>query len=862
MKQKISFIAILALIWISAENDVLSSQFTTTKGTITEMSILSNWEFRQAGTEKWMPATVPGTVHNDLMVNKVIENPFIGLNENDVQWVEKEDWEYKTTFQCSGEMLRKEVVELVFEGLDTYADVYLNGNKILTTDNMFVGHRLDCRPYLHAGNNELVIYFHSAVKKGMEKLVKLDYLLPAANEQAPVGERSNVFTRKAPFHYGWDWGPRIVTAGIWRPVKVVAWDEANINDYYLVTRSANSEKAVVAAEVEIRATKKGNYNVSVDFGTGQPLINKKVRLNPGVNNFTFELTVNKPRLWWPNGLGEAHLYNVKIAVDKGKKNIDHKNLSYGIRTLQLVQNPDEIGHTFHFEVNGIPVFMKGANIIPNETLTPSVTEETYRKMIASAKDAHMNMLRVWGGAIYEEDLFYRLCDENGILIWQDFMFACALQPGDEEHLENIRLEAEYNIRRLRNYTSLALWCGNNENLHGWHKWGWKESFTPEISDFMWRTYERIFYEILPGGVTKLDPSRSYWASSPSSYGDELADRKSGDEHDWTIWFGEKPFSAFWEDLPRFVSEWGMQAFPPMATIQSFAGKENLDPFSPLMRHRQRSQMNWIRQGFDGNDMIQRYMDRFYKKPVHFDEFVYKSQLMQALAYKTAIEAHRSAMPHTMGSLYWQLNDCWPTISWATVDYYYRWKASHYAVRNAFAPVIVTAKYDGSNTKIYAVSDLLTPVNAKLVAELKDFSGAIVFKIEMPALIASNTSTLLSSPDFAQWLIDGGDNRLMLHLKLQNENEILAENILYFTEPRNLQLPETKVEYTTQKNSTGYSITLKTDRLAKDLFIDVDDPDAFVSENFFDLLPGTSKTIEVKTNATGEPVIRLMYQNQF
>jgi beta-mannosidase len=825
-----------------------------------EISILSDWEFRQAGTEKWMPATVPGTVHNDLMTNKVIEHPFKGFNEDKVQWVEKEDWEYATRFRLDRNVLEKDVVEMVFEGLDTYADVFLNGNKILTTDNMFAGHTIDCKSFLREGENELRIYFHSPVVKGMEKLRKIDYLLPAANEQAPVGERTNVFTRKAPFHYGWDWGPRLVTSGIWRPIKLTAWNDAMVNDVYLVTKTADNTKAEVIAEIELRASKNDTYDLQIDFGNGISVIKERVNLSKGLNKLTYTLPVENPQLWWPNGMGRPHLYDVRIALSQGRKNLHQYSIKYGIRTLNLVQNPDAVGHSFHFEVNGVPVFMKGANIIPNETLTPSVTEETYRKMIASAVDANMNMLRVWGGAVYEDELFYRLCDENGILVWQDFMFACALQPGDEEHLENIRMEAEYNIRKLRNHTSLALWCGNNENLHGWHHWGWKESFTPEISAFMWRTYERIFHEILAESVENLDPSRSYWASSPSAIGNQLADRKSGDEHDWTIWFGEKPFSAYWEEIPRFVSEWGMQAFPAMATLQSFAGTDELTPFSPVMRHRQRSKMGWIGEGFDGNDMIQRYMDRYYKKPVDFEEFVYKSQLLQALGYKTAVEAHRSAMPHCMGSLYWQLNDCWPTISWATVDYYYRWKASHYAIKKAFAPVIVTAHYNGKDTRIFTVSDKLTPVEATLSVELKDFAGAILFKMEMPVEVAANTSTPVSGPDFSQWLIDGGNRKLMLHLTLKSGNEVVAENILYFTEPKNLQLPEAAVDFKSEKTGDGYRLILRSDKLVKDLFIDVADPDAFVSDNYFDMIPGTTYRVDVKTSA-GESGIRLKYLNQ-
>jgi beta-mannosidase len=724
MQTKIRWSLFFAMLAVSVM--CLSCKKTTEKMGVT-MIIETNWQFSEAGKNEWLTAMVPGTVHNDLMAHGKIPDPFFRMNESDVQWVEKTDWEYKTIFAVGKDLLQHEVILIDFKGLDTYADVYLNGNLILQANNMFVGWEIECKQFLREGDNELLIYFHSAVAKGMEKLTQLDYIIHSTNEQAPADKRTSVFTRKAPFHYGWDWGPRLVTAGVWRPIELRAWSRATIEDVYLETTSASNDKAEIIAETGIQVDQPGKYAISLFFNNRKVAGTKQIDLAKGPQNIRVGFTIDDPQLWWTNGLGSPYLYDARFELKHNGQVISTHELKYGVRTVKLNQEPDETGRSFLFELNGIPVFMKGANIIPSETLTPAVTEETYHKLINSAVDANMNMLRVWGGAIYEEDLFYHLCDENGLLVWQDFMFACNLQPGDEDHLENIRREAEYNVKRLRNHPSIAIWCGNNENLGGWHHWGWKESFEPEIREFMWRTYERIFYEILPQAVKQFDPKTPYWSSSPSAYGDQLADRKSGDEHDWTIWFGQKPFEAFHENVPRFVSEWGLQAFPSMHTISSFSEENDWDINSEVMRHRQRSKMAWVQPGFDGNDMIKHYMEMYYNVPDNFEDFTYVSQLLQAKGYRTAIEAHRRAMPHCMGSLYWQLNDCWPTISWASVDYYYRWKASHYAVKNAFEEVILSALEEQEHVAVYVVSDKLDDIPAQLHIQLIDFDGQVHYE---------------------------------------------------------------------------------------------------------------------------------------
>lgn len=673
------------------------------------LSIDSGWEFAELGTNQWRPAVVPGTIHQDLLRHGIIDDPHYRMNEDDVQWVETRDWEYRTVFEVDGQVLAADEVQMHFRGLDTYADVYLNEVLILEANNMFVGWTVPVSEHVREGENHLRVHLHSPVRRGRELADRVPYVIPNDNEQVPQEERTGVFTRKAPFHYGWDWGPRLVTSGVWRPVELTAWNHAALSDLYVFTRYAQADLATLGGRAEIDVRTPGTYTLTLMINGEASQVSERLQMAAGTNVIPFEFDIEDPQLWWTNGLGEPYLYDFHFELSREGVRVDEHRFDFGVRTLRLVQRPDEVGRSFFFELNGVPVFMKGANVIPSETLTPAVEPERYERLFGNATAAHMNMLRVWGGAIYEEDLFYELADRNGILIWQDFMFACNLQPGDEPHLENILLEAEYNVRRLRNFASVALWCGNNENLHGWHHWGWKRMYEPEDREFMWRTYERIFYEILPDVVGRLDPDRAYWSSSPSAYGNQIADRRSGDEHDWTIWFGERPFSDYSVNTPRFISEYGMQAFPGMHTIRQFAAEEDFDVDSQVMRHRQRGIMNYIEPGFIGNDMIRRYMGRYYQVPDAFEDFVYVSQIMHAKAYKTAIEAHRRNMPVTMGSLYWQLNDSWPAISWSTVDYFGRWKAAHYAVRKAYREVIVSAAEEDQHMRIYAVSDRLQPV---------------------------------------------------------------------------------------------------------------------------------------------------------
>jgi beta-mannosidase len=816
------------------------------------------WNFRKAGDAAWLPATVPGCVHTDLYHHNIIPDPFYRKNELEVKWIETSDWEYAATFELTPVLAGYSNLDLHFGGLDTYADVYLNDSLVLKTDNMFIGWTIPAKKYLKKGKNQLRIYFHSAVNRGMEKLKQVPYLIMAANEIAPENERTNVFTRKAPFHYGWDWGPRLVTCGVWKPITLHAWNDAIMKDLCIKPLKISVEAATyrVSAEVESMAAMEARLEVWVD---NRKMAVQPVNLQSGILHPGIGFTITKPELWWTRGLGGQKLYNVELRLVKGGVTIQTLSHRLGVRTIELSRVKDSTGTSFAFEVNGVPVFMKGANYIPSDIFTTRNTVENYIRVVQDAADANMNMIRIWGGAIYENDAFYDLLDEAGILAWNDFMFACNMQPDDAVHHENIRKEAEYNVKRLRNHASVALWCGNNENLRAWNDWGWQEKVTKEQGEVLWSVYEKVFYQILPDVVAKFHPEVTYWPSSPQGENNSLSNPHSGDDHDWRIWFGDTPFSTYAENTGRFISEYGLQSFPEMKTIRAFAADEDLAYRSPVMEHRQRSMMPWMGRGFNGNEMINTYIKRYYKPAKDFGSFVYLSQVMQAEGVKFAIETHRRQMPHCMGSLYWQINDCWPTMSWSGVDYFGRWKALHYFVREAFKPVLPLVWRDKSDLKIRVANDNPSPEEHTIELILIDFNGNILWqKKENTILEALACKTYVTIPE-KELLAKGDAASMALRLQVKKGENPVAENLFYFNDTKDLRLEKPVItEKISKTGENVYEIRLTADKLAKNVALFTGKSEGKFSHNYFDMLPDTVYTIQFTGDAENlEKDIRIM-----
>ena len=825
-----------------------------------EPEVTRGWQFREAGASDWLPATVPGTVHTDLLANGKIPDPFYRTNERDLQWIDKKDWEYQTTLDIDAETLAHDHVELCFDGLDTYAEVFLNDAPVLKADNMFRRWTADIKAHATAGKNVLRVLLRSPVQEGLKALATYGFDLPAVVEWSEIGglgdKKISMFTRKAPYHYGWDWGPRFVTSGIWRPVRLRAWNAARIDDLHIVQDSVSADKADLRAVFEIVADAAGPAVIDLHSPT-DPSIKARahIGLTPGINRGEVRFSISKPRLWWSNGLGEAFLYEFvgQLAAPRAE---DHRSVRTGIRTVKLVQKPDDKGTSFFIELNGVPVFMKGANHIPNDSFLPRVTRAVYEREVRSAVDTHMNLIRVWGGGIYEDDAFYELCDENGILVWQEFVFACVMYPGNQDFLDNVRAEAVDNVKRLRNHACVALWCGNNEIDTAWQNdvpdsgWGWKQKYTPAQRDQMWTAYKAIFYGILPQVVAEHDPQRFYWPSSPLASWDGhdsvrhaslTARQQSGDIHYWGVWWGELPFASYRTYIGRFMSEYGFQSFPEFKTIEAFAKPGDYDIFSEVMKAHQRSSI--------GNGTIQKYMARDYKVPKDFRQFLYVGQALQAEGIKVAMEAHRAHMPYCMGSLFWQINDCWPVASWSSIDYYGRWKAQQYFARKSFAPELVTAWLDGNTVNVCVVSDRLKDRPATLTLRTIDFHGRVVKTMPFSFLLAANSSAMAYTGPVTDVLTGAAPETVLLHATLTSGTETLAEDILYFRPVKDLVLPAASPATTIKDLGGEFAIGLSSPSLVKNLYLSLSEGDGFFSDNYFDLLPGKAKIVRFKPAAS-------------
>ena len=825
----------------------------------TELSLSKyNWQFRKKGDKEWLTASIPGTVHTDLLANKLIADPYYGDNEKQLQWIENEDWEYKTYFDVSKQELNQQHIELQFEGLDTYANVFLNDSLILVADNMFRSWNVDVKKILKVGDNYLKIVFQSAVKRGKKEATKLNYTLPGDEK---------VFARKAQYQYGWDWGPRFVTCGIYKDIKLKYWNNARIVDVKYALNKLTDSIAELELVCEIKCEVSGKYIVSVTENWKEELGSKfenyknlqPVNIKKGEEFIIFKYQIKNPKRWWTNGLGAQVLYPFTISLSSENETLDNKVLSIGLRTLELVQEKDSIGKSFYFKLNGVPVFMKGANYIPPDNFLPRVTKSDYEKIVQNAADANMNMLRVWGGGVYADDDFYNACDQKGILVWQDFMFACAMYPADETFVNTLVYELRDQIARLEKHTCLALWCGNNEVDEGWKNWGWQKQYHYSATDStkIWNDYTNLFDTIIPDMVNSFCPANNelerscfYIPSSPSIGWGHKESLQQGDAHYWGVWWGMEPFEIYKTKVGRFMSEYGFQGMPSiecfknMGAIQRPSDRLNFD--DSITRYYKMYDtiiLNAHQKHPTGYKTINTYMERDFKVPKDFENYVYVSQLLQAEGMKTAIEAHRRAKPYCMGTLYWQLNDCWPVTSWSSIDYYGNWKASHYQAKRSYENIIVSINEEDDKLKINIVNDELKKQEGTVEMKLIDFKGNILWNKSIEVLIKSNSSSVYFSIDKNEFSkFDLKQIVLSASLKLNDERKISSE--YYFVKPKDLLLEKPEINLTYVKDST-YQIT--TNVFAKDVFISSQSEYGRWSDNYFDLLPNEKKLIYLHRN---------------
>ncbi|MDR3058672.1 MAG: glycoside hydrolase family 2 protein [Prevotella sp.] len=832
--------ALLAFVILSCES---------VSATPIKKELNSGWKFRQWRLNNWYPATVPGVIHTDLMANGIIEDPFYRLNERSVQWVDKEDWMYETHFDVDSETFRKENIRLHFMGLDTYVHVYLNGESILEGDNMFREWKVDIKDKLKEKDNKLEVFFRSPIKEDIPKFDSYPYRYqtgPDQSQQGGIFEKTvSPFARKAGYHYGWDWGPRLVTSGIWRPVYLEAWDDARIENVFVRQKDITKQKAVLSFEAEVLADKDiSGAKVTVkDKQTGTTYGTATADLIKGINRITVDFTINNPKLWWSNGLGEAHLYDFHTEVTANSKTLDSHDVKTGLRSIKVITEPDKDGSPLYFELNGVRIFAKGANLVPGDNFLPRITREKYEKTVLDAVDANMNMLRVWGGGIYEDDSFYEFCDKYGILVWQDFMFACSLYPSEGKFLESIKYEAIDNIKRLRNHPSIAVWCGNNEAYYFWYNWNMKKNYAdqnPEYAQVIWRQYTDLFHKLLPDMVGEYHPESFYRPSSPYGYPGEADDPKHGDRHYWGVWHGRKPITDYNIERSRFFSEYGFQSFPEFESVKIYAPKkEDWVITSEVMMDHQRA-------GTYANNLIEEYLLNEYQKPKDFESFLYMNQVLQGDAIKIAMEAHRRDMPYCMGTLFWQHNDCWPVASWASRDYYGRWKAQHYFTREAYKDVLVSPIAKDDKLDIYIVSDRLTESKASLNLKVLKLDGTIVDEKKLNVAIPANTSKNVFSASVNTLLKGTAKGDVVVHVELtDNAGKMYANN--YFLLPqKHINFPKASISKIVKAVNGGYEVSLTTDNFARAAFMSIEGIDNFFENNYFDILPGKTVTVKVTT----------------
>ncbi|WP_306640135.1 beta-mannosidase [Sanyastnella coralliicola] len=788
-----------------------------------QMPFETEWDFTDAADEHWRQATVPGYVHTDLRNYNLIPEPYYADNENRVQWVSNKSWWYRTVpFILSDDILAKDHVELTFRGIDTFAEIWYNGEKMLDVNNAHRSWTIDLKQGYVDYNNVIEIRFRSPLKEGQALMEAQDHPLP--------GEAIRAVARKPQFHYGWDWGPKLTSSGISGAIDLRAWSGVTLDDVTFSTLSANRDSAVLEVKCFVRSDHSGTINITGSMSALVTAANPfkfSGDIQPGENVITEQIVVKRPQLWWTADKGDQPIYDVTVKVTgevNGQALREFVKTKLGIRTIELDTSPLENGSRFRFLLNGEPVFMKGANYIPQDLFDTRVSEYDYRELLIDAQAANMNMLRVWGGGIYERDLFYDLCDSLGIMVWQDFMFACAMYPGDEEYAENVRIEAQEQVQRLSSHPCIALWCGNNENAEGWARWGWQEGLSKKEKKRIEESYARIFDDVLPSAVSATT-NVPYWASSPMLGRGDDRHQFEGDAHYWGVWHDAEPFEVFEEKVPRFMSEFGFQSFPDEFTLRTGVPESEWDTTSVVLKVHEKHPR--------GFKLIDEYMLREYNQAADFREWIYKSQLVQRNGMIKGIHAHR-ANAECGGSLYWQLNDCWPVASWSSIDYRGRWKALHYHAEQAFAPQTMWLNEDDKGIYLTIINDTRDAFAVPGSVTVLNASGEAIRKSSIEQFKATSGITRVDlntrSADGEIYMIEWNDGG-------QTRRDVFFPNRM-----KTYDLPETRIiTEVTSRDQIVWEIKLRSESLAVDVQINIME-EGKLSDNYITLLPGETKVI--------------------
>jgi len=793
-----------------------------------KLSLTGAWEFRQAGTQAWLPASVPGGVHTDLLALGRIPDPFAGDNEKRVQWVADAAWEYRRQFSASPDLLQQPLIELVCDGLDTLASLSLNGQDLGSTANMFRQYRFDVKPLLKAGANELVIEFDSPVRYcAAQQAVRS---LPGVSQAIPGGPH----LRKAPCQFGWDWGPQLPPIGIWKDIRLEGYEGARIADVRL-SQQHSVGQVTVTAEITVQNPDETPClaGMRITAPDGQVFETSAAILPDNENKL--QIIIANPQLWWPNGYGSQPLYQVNIELNQSGRMLDQREYRIGLRTIELRQEPDEWGRSFTFVVNGLPIFAKGSNWIPADSFPTRLTDAWLEGLIRPAAETHQNMLRVWGGGFYEEERFYDLCDRYGILVWQEFIFSCSVYPLDDvEFLENVHHEVSENIRRLRHRASLALWCGNNEMEWGWVDWGWKGAEFAALK----AAYDQFFHHTLPEWCAAEDSEHAYWPSSPSSDTpfENPNGQQQGDAHYWDVWHGRKPFTAYRSQYPRFMSEFGFQALPPLETIRTYAQEADWNMTSYIMERHQKND--------SGNQLMVSQMLDTFRLPKDFDSLVYLSLVLQAEGIRYGVEHWRRYPRRVSGILYWQLNDCWPVASWSSLDYFGRWKALHYAARRFFAPLLLSIEDKPTSQDVFITNETRLPWKGSVRWSLETLDGKVLDSHEVEARVAPFDVTLVCHLDFSSRLTDDLTRETVFIAELWQGGQRLTRQTAFFVPTKHLNLADPAIQANLHIAGGEIQIDLASHSLARLVECTLEGADVVFSDNYFDLPVSRTTVITV------------------
>ncbi len=764
----------------------------------------------------WYDAEVPGTIHTDLLKDGLIPEPFYSDNETRLQWIGDVDWKYKTTFSLPKNFSKGKKTFLVFEGLDTIAEIILNSKKIGESKNMFRQYKFDVTGLIKEKNNSLELVFTSAVKFGKDQEARYGKL--------PVALRSErVYVRKAQYSFGWDWGPAFITAGIWRPVYLLQQDEASIEDFTFETISIENKKATAGLKLNFGGTVDSSLNVEIILKDEEQQLKFEERLRAGLSGLESEIEIKNPILWQLNELGEPHLYELDIKLKKNGNVIDELKEKVGIRTvnLKLFENDK---HTFKFIVNNMPVFLKGANWIPADSFLPRVSEEKYRTLLTAAKNAGMNVIRVWGGGIYESDIFYKICDELGLLVWQDFMFACASYPEHEDFLENVAEEAAQNILRLQYHPCIGIWCGNNEN-----EWIW---YREQNDSFTNMPGYRIYHDLLPGIIKNLDRTRPYWESTPFGVNEDPNSQESGNRHQWDMWSSWTDYKKVNDDKSLFVTEFGFQSPANLQTISEVLPEDQKNSQSRIFEFHNKQ--------VEGPERLFKFLSGHLPVRTDLKDFIYLTQLNHGLALRECLQHWRLRFPHTNGSIIWQLNDCWQVASWSLIDSGLIPKLPYYLVKNSFQNIFTAFIENENSADIIVQNDSYASFTGSCHVDIISLSkGKTEKSKEKKVKVGAVTKIKVITIDDLE-KIKSGDSIIIVTLKDKNKN-IVHRNFLTGLEFKYLMLPKAKVEV--KENKRKNLVTISSDKLA--LFVNLYSNGKIFDENGFIVLPGEKITTGYK-----------------